>query len=148
MGWHAARTLALAYRTLDAIQTAGSAELRRVAGIGPEIARSVRLFFEEPKNRTVLDRLFKVELKVRALRVARDGPPLRGKTFVLTGKLDHYTQAEAREKLEALGARVASSVGATIDYLVVGADPGSKVGEAKSRAIPIIKEKEFERLVS
>lgn len=119
-----------------------------MAGIGPEIARSVRLFFEEPKNRTVLDRLFKVELKVRALRVARDGPPLRGKTFVLTGKLDHYTQAEAREKLEALGARVASSVGATIDYLVVGADPGSKVGEAKSRAIPIIKEKEFERLVS
>jgi DNA ligase (NAD+) len=79
--------------------------------------------------------------------VAKSRQVLKGKTFVFTGTLSHYTRDEAKEAVEVLGGRAASSVSHNTDYLVVGANPGSKLTDAESNGIKIINEPQFEKLL-
>lgn len=73
--------------------------------------------------------------------------PLQDKTFVFTGELENYTTKEAKEAVELLGARAASSVSSNTDYVVTGENPGSELGEAKGRNIKIMNENEFQKLL-
>jgi DNA ligase (NAD+) len=73
--------------------------------------------------------------------------PLRGKTFVFTGKLENYTRDEAQRRVEELGGRATSSVSGETDVVVAGKDPGSKLDEAKKQGVRIIDEKEFDEWV-
>jgi len=112
-------------------------------GIGPELSESMQKFLDEPHNRSVIDRLAR---EVRIAAVARRAAAA-GKTFVLTGSLPSMTRDEARDALEARGHKVAASVSKKTDYVVAGADAGSKLDKARSLGVPVIDEQELRRLL-
>jgi DNA ligase (NAD+) len=137
-----------ALRSLDAIQSARLETLSDIEGVGPKIAVSIRAFFDNPDNLTV----------IRKLRVAgvstQDAAPsdvreqtLQGWTIVLTGRLNSLTRDDAALGLKALGARVASSVSSKTTLVVVGEDPGSKYDTARELGIPVIVEAELTALL-
>jgi len=112
-------------------------------GIGPELTDSIQKFLHEPHNRDVIDRLAR-EVKVSAT----SGPAAAaGKTFVLTGSLAGMTRDEAREALEARGYKVAGSVSKKTDYVVAGADAGSKLDKARALGVRVIDEQELRKLL-
>jgi DNA ligase (NAD+) len=118
------------------------AGLLEVNGIGPDMAADIVGFFAEPHNRAVLDDLAKevTVLDHRAAGAARTTTPLAGKTIVFTGSLDSMSRHEAKARAEALGANVTSSVSAKTDYLVAGADPGSKAAKAMALGVAVLDE--------
>ncbi len=147
VGEATARALAEHFGTLDALMDASEEELLRVPDVGPEVARSVRAFFSEPRNRESIRKMIEAGLEIREARGAEGPRPLEGKTFVFTGALSSMTRSEAKARVEALGARVSSSVSRRTDFVVVGADPGSKADRARELGVPMLTEQEFlERL--
>jgi DNA ligase (NAD+) len=127
------------------MMNAGEEDLARVRDVGPVTARIVRAFFEEPKNRALIERL-----RVIGLQMAYESKagPLLGKTFVLTGSLTSLTRGQAQEKVRDAGGSVADAVSRKVDYVVVGEDPGSKLEKAKKLGIRILSEPEFLALLS
>ncbi|HZO82698.1 MAG TPA: NAD-dependent DNA ligase LigA [Candidatus Binataceae bacterium] len=148
VGESTARALALRFRSMSELMKADENELRAVRDIGPEVARSIREYFDEPRNRKVVQRLLK-ELELAPLEVPRgDGRgALRDKTFVLTGTLEKLTREEAEQKIRAAGGRVSSSVSRKTDFVVVGADAGSKLRKARELGVKTLDEREFFALV-
>jgi len=112
-------------------------------GIGPELAEAIEKFVHEPHNRDVIDRLTRAVTVKPAPRRARTG----GKTFVLTGALAGMTREEAREALEARGHKVAASVSKKTDYVVAGADAGTKLDKARSLGVPVIDEDKLRQIL-
>jgi len=109
-------------------------------GIGPELMDSIQKFMREPHNQGVISRLVSiVELK----RAAPSRRAAEGKTFVLTGTLESMTRDEAQARLEALGHKVAGSVSKRTDYVVAGADAGSKLDKAKDLGVAVLDEAQF-----
>ncbi|NIV75617.1 MAG: NAD-dependent DNA ligase LigA [Gammaproteobacteria bacterium] len=147
VGRRIARLLATELGSLLAVRGASAERLERIPEIGTEIARSVAGFFDEKQNRRVLERLRRAGVRVADMPSRRKRQPLAGKTFVLTGSLETYTRAEAKERIEALGGRATSSVSGETDYVVVGAEPGSKRDEARHRGVRTIEEGEFLELL-
>ncbi len=138
VGENAARLLADAFGSLDAIVRAPESEIAAVHGVGPVVARAVREFFDRPETKRLLDKLRRAGVRTTAER--RSAGPLAGKTFVITGTLETLSREEAKERIEALGGRVASSVSRNTDYLVVGERPGSKLDAAKKLGTPTLDE--------
>ncbi len=147
VGERAAQELARHFRSLDAIIVASIEDLRRVPGIGPEIARSIYDFFHAERNRAVLARLKQAGVKVREMPGRERVLPLQGLTFVFTGSLERYTRPEAEQLVRSLGGTVAAHVTRQTDYVVVGEKPGSKIAMARELGVKTIDESEFERLV-
>lgn len=147
VGRRVARLLASELGSLEAVRRASAERLERVPEIGTEIARSVAEFFGQKQNRRVLERLHAAGVRVEDMPADHRRQPLEGKTFVLTGTLETCTRAEAEDRIEALGGRATSSVSAETDYVVVGADPGSKRDEARERGVKLIDEREFLELL-
>jgi DNA ligase (NAD+) len=118
-----------------------------VHGIGDVIAASVRTFFDEGANVTMLRALAELGVDLTERGAVVDGPkPLAGKTFVLTGTLATLTRDAARERIETLGGRVTSSVTRKTDYVVVGEAPGSKADDARRLGVAILDEAAFVEL--
>ena len=141
VGEHLAQILADRFRTVEAMLAASEEDLLAVHGIGPEVAASIRRFAAEKRNRKVVERLLGAGVRPEA-----PAPPsgaLAGKTFVLTGGLESLTRGEAERRIVAAGGRVGSSVSKQTDYVVVGADPGSKLAKAKKLGRPILDEAGF-----
>lgn len=113
-------------------------------GIGPEVMESVDKFVHEPHNRDVIDRLARA-IDVKAVRVAKAAQA--AKTFVLTGTLAGMTRDEARELIESRGHKVAGSVSKRTDYVVAGAEAGSKLDQAKALGVTILDENAFKTLI-
>ncbi|MGZ5552614.1 MAG: NAD-dependent DNA ligase LigA [Chthoniobacterales bacterium] len=121
-----------------------------VTEVGPVVAQSVLQFFASAAGKNILRRMKELGIqpkseKVSAKRAA--GLPLVGKTFVLTGTLPSMTREEATEKIEALGGHVAGSVSKKTDYVVAGAEPGSKFDKAKELGVRIIDEAELRKML-
>ena len=147
VGEHTARQLALRFADLQALMNAGEEELLAVRDIGPEVARSIRQYFDEPRNRKAAERLI-AELKIAAPATPADGRArLRDRSFVLTGALTTMTREEAEEKILAAGGRVTSSVSRKTDFVVVGADAGSKLRKARELGVKTLGEQEFMKLL-
>jgi DNA ligase (NAD+) len=146
VGERAARLLAEHFGEMDRLAAASEAEIGEIHGIGPRIAGSVRLFFEQPANRSAIRRLAEVGVDLTEARAARGPKPLAGKTFVLTGALDGLSRDEAKTRIARLGGRVTSSVSRKTDYVVVGQDPGAKADDARRLKVTILDEAEFLRL--
>jgi DNA ligase (NAD+) len=148
VGEHTARQLALRFGDLQVLAGASEEELRGVRDIGPEVARSIRQYFDEPRNRRAVERLIQ-ELKIAAPATAADSrSPLRDRSFVLTGSLVTMTREQAEERILAAGGRVSSSVSRKTDFLVTGTDPGSKLRKARELGVRTLDEQEFVDLLT
>ena len=121
-------------------------ELQTINGIGPTVAEALMEFFSEEHNLEALDDLAaQIEVEDADADMAADSP-LAGKTVVFTGTLEHMTRAEAKATAEALGAKVAGSVSSKTDYVVVGADAGSKARKAAELGVTTLSEAEWREL--
>jgi DNA ligase (NAD+) len=146
VGERTAQFLAEHFGSMDDLMKAGQAELEEVNEVGPRIAESIREFFEEPRNRDLVDRLRKAGLTFSGKKRER-GTKLAGKTFVLTGMLAKYSRDEVKQLIEDAGGRVSGSVSKKTDYVVAGTDAGSKLDKAKELGVTVIEEEELEKLV-
>jgi DNA ligase (NAD+) len=147
VGERTAQFLAEHFGSMDALMNAKEEELLQVDEVGPRIAQSIAEFFQEPKNRELVERLRKAGLTFAGKKKER-GTKLTGKTFVLTGTMPHYSRDEAKKLIEDAGGKVTGSVSKKTDYVVAGEDAGSKLDKAKGLGVKVIDEKEMGKLVS
>jgi DNA ligase (NAD+) len=146
VGEHTARQLALRFKSIEDLTRASEEDLLRIRDIGPEVARSISEYFNEPRNLKAVEKLARFfHLKVPADTTGRGA--LRDKTFVLTGTLETMTREEAEQKILAAGGRVTSSVSKKTDYVVVGAVPGSKLNRAQELGVQTLDEKQLAALL-
>src|SRR5216683_1032623 len=146
VGERTAQFLAEHFGALDELVKASEEELQQVQEVGPRIAKSIVEFFAEPKNRELVEELRTAGLTLRGKKKER-GTKLAGKTFVLTGTLANYSRDEAKKMIEDAGGKVTGSVSKKTDYVVAGADAGSKLDKAKELGVAVIDEKEMEKFV-
>jgi DNA ligase (NAD+) len=148
VGESTARDLARHFGSLDALMDASEADLLEVVDVGPVLAESIAAFFAERHNREVIERLRAAGVQWPEHAPARRGPqgPLAGLTIVLTGTLPTLTRDEAKAMIEAAGGKAAGSVSARTDYVVAGADAGSKLDRAEALGIPVLDEDGFRAL--
>lgn len=148
VGAKAAKLLAQNFETMDRLMEASEEELEAIDEIGPKMAQSIVEFFAKPEAQHVVDRL-----KVAGVNMTYKGPklikpeeiesPFAGKTVVLTGTLEQLSRNEAKEKLEALGAKVTGSVSKSTDLVIAGESAGSKLDKARELNIEVIDEAEL-----
>jgi DNA ligase (NAD+) len=146
VGERTAQFLAQHFGAMDELMNAGEEELQQVEEIGPRIAKSIVEFFAEPKNRELVEELRAAGVTFRGKKKER-GTKLAGKTFVLTGTLANYSREQAKKMIEDAGGRVSGSVSKKTDYVVAGADAGSKLDRAKELDVKVIDEKGMEELL-
>jgi DNA ligase (NAD+) len=146
VGERTAESLAEHFGSIDALMKASVVELEEVNEVGPRIAQSIVEFFQEPRNRQLVERLREAGLTFKGKKKER-GTKLAGKTFVLTGTLAKYSRDQAKKMIEDAGGRVSGSVSKKTDYVVAGADAGSKLDKAKELGVEVIGEKEMEEMV-
>ncbi len=149
VGERTAKLLAAHFGDVEALAAAPAAELELIPEVGPRIAAAIVDFFAEPANRKLIERLRKAGLRFHEPRaVARRRPVLAGKKFVLTGALERWTREQAKAEIEAAGGRVAGSVSAKTDYVVAGAEAGSKLEKARALGVRVIGEGELAALLA
>jgi DNA ligase (NAD+) len=147
VGERTAQFLAEHFGSMEALEKAGVEELQNVNEVGPRIAESIMEFFGIAANRKLVGRLREAGLTLTGQKKLR-GTKLAGKTFVLTGTLAHFTRDEAKKMIEDSGGKVTGSVSKKTDYVVAGADAGSKLDKAKELGVKVIDEKEMEGIVT
>jgi DNA ligase (NAD+) len=145
VGERTAQFLAEHFGSMEALANAAVEALQNVNEVGPKIAESIAEFFSNPANRKLVERLGEAGLAFKGQKKER-GTKLAGKTFVLTGTLAKYTRDEAKKMIEDAGGKVTGSVSKKTDYVVAGADAGSKLDKAKELGVSVIDEKAMERL--
>jgi DNA ligase (NAD+) len=148
VGERVARVLAGRFAGLEALASSSEEELTAVPGIGPKIARSVVEFLRQDGTRALI-----AKLKAAGVHMGGDGraagagpgrpSALSGRTIVVTGTLASVGRREVREWIESLGGRVTESVSRKTDFVVAGANPGSKVEKARGLGVPVLTEDEF-----
>ena len=148
VGWVIARSLALHFRTVDALADATLEQLEAVEGIGPERAELIVEWFGDPENRALVE-----ELRDLGLQLALgegDRPPegrLTGNQYVITGTLEGWTREEATSALESLGAKITDTVSKKTTGVVVGESPGSKAQKAEKLGVPVLSEDDLRALL-
>ena len=148
VGETTAKDLARHFGTLDNLMAADEARLQQVPDVGPVVAQSIVAFFEEEHNVDVIKQLRAAGVQWAEHEGERvEVLPFSGLTFVLTGTLPTMSRDEAKAKLEALGAKVAGSVSKKTDYVVAGAEAGSKLDKARELGVPVLDETEFMSMV-
>jgi DNA ligase (NAD+) len=146
VGEHVAKVLAKTFGSLDKLEKAGEEDLMATREIGPQIAKSIATFFRQKANTAAIERLMKGGVRYAPVKKpATDA--LAGKTFVFTGTLEKFSREEAEKLVEDAGGRASGSVSAKTDYVVAGADPGSKYEKAKELGVAILTEGEFAKLL-
>ncbi|HDH63076.1 MAG TPA: NAD-dependent DNA ligase LigA [Firmicutes bacterium] len=144
VGKHVAEILTQKFKTMDEFLKANIEDYMEIEGIGPKTAKSLYMFFHEPKNIELIEKLKKAG--VRMTEEESEGK-LKGLVFVFTGALKSMTRHEAEELVKSEGGSVASSVSKKVNYVVVGEKPGSKLEKAKRLGVKIINEEEFLKLI-
>jgi DNA ligase (NAD+) len=147
VGQTVAQLLARRFGTMDALLDAPGDAIEAVPGVGPTIAQAVTAFFQEERNRTLVERLGRLGLTMTEPRATPRGGSLDGKTYVLTGTLPSLSRSEAAALIEAAGGRVSGSVSRKTDAVVAGADAGGKLDKARTLGVEIIDEAELLRRV-
>ncbi len=145
-----AGSLAAHFGDLAPIMDADVDELQRVQDVGPIVAANVETFFRQEHNRDVINALIAAGFSWPRIEPGKDHVdqgPLAGKVFVLTGTLSSMTRQEAKKRIQKLGGKVTGSISKKTDYLVCGADPGSKLEKAKNMKVRIVNEDAFIRIM-
>src|SRR6201997_846158 len=146
VGERTAQFLAEHFGSMEELANASVEELQSVNEVGPKIAESIAEFFGNSANRKLVERLGEAGLAFKGQKKER-GTKLAGKTFVLTGTLARYTRDDAKKMIEDAGGKVTGAVSKKTDYVVAGADAGSKLDKAKELGVSVIDEKAMEKLV-
>ena len=140
VGERTGQLLANHFGSLDKLEQASTEELTQAEEVGPRVAEAIREFFEEKRNRAVIEKLRAAGLQFEQKQTRKTGGKLEGKQFVLTGTLPTWSRDEARQMIEDAGGRVVGSVSKKTDYVVVGADAGSKLDKARALGIETLDE--------
>src|SRR5271155_4411634 len=147
VGERTAQLLAEHFSTLDEFSGASEEQLTEVAEIGPKVAAAIAEFFSEPANRNLIKKLAKAGVNPSAAKRTVSSDKFAGKTFVFTGTLANRTREAAGELVQQHGGKVSGSVSKKTDYVVSGADAGSKLEKARELKVTVLSETEFEKLV-
>jgi DNA ligase (NAD+) len=148
VGERGAQAIAGAFGSMDALLDASVEQLQAVPDIGPVVAAAVRKYLDQPQNRALIGELAGAGLKMTAPITPASAPgPLSGKTFVLTGTLGTMSREEATAAIQERGGKVTGSVSKKTDYVVAGADPGSKLAKAETLGVAVLDEAAFQKLV-
>jgi DNA ligase (NAD+) len=140
VGERTAQILAAHFGSLDEIATASGDSLQDANEIGPKVAQAIRQFFDEARNRDLIERLRAAGLRFEGPRERKKAGPLNGLTFVLTGTLPTLKREEAKERIEVAGGKVAGSVSSKTNYVVAGEEAGSKLDKARELGVPVLDE--------
>jgi len=147
VGARVAAVLAEEFRSMDALQAAGAEELSGVNEIGPVIAQSVYDWLHSGFGRETVEDLRQIGVSMRQAAAPRAARTLEGKTLVVTGTLQRYTRDKIEELVARHGGRAASSVSKKTDFVVAGAEAGSKLAKARELGVRVLTEDEFEQLL-
>jgi len=140
VGERTGQLLANHFGSLDKLAKATPEELVEAEEVGPRVAEAIQEFFHEERNRQVIEDLRKADLQFEQEQARKANGKLAGKHFVLTGTLPTYSRDQAKQMIEESGGRVVGSVSKKTDYVVAGADPGSKLEKARTLGITILDE--------
>jgi DNA ligase (NAD+) len=146
VGEQYAELLAEQFHGIDQLAEASQEKLSAIPSIGPKIAQSIVAFFRQKGNRRIIEKLRKAGVRLEREKVKKAKPeelPLAGLEFVLTGTLESLSRSEAEARIKALGGRAGSDVTRKTSYVVVGADPGSKLPKAEKLGTKTLSEAEF-----
>ena len=143
VGVTVARDLAKHFASMDAILSASEEALIEVEGVGPKMAAQITQFFRDQRNRSAIDQLLDGRVTIEATEAPTSDAVLDGLKIVFTGGLEQLSRGEAKDLVQSLGGRAVSSVTKATDYVVAGADPGSKFDKAKELGVTTFTEKEF-----
>jgi DNA ligase (NAD+) len=142
VGERTAKLLANSFGSIDNLETATEEELLAIREIGPTVAQSIRSFFHNAENLTVVRRLLDAGVSP-TVSEKQVGGRFTGKTFVFTGSLSRFSRSEAQKMVEAEGGHAAGSVSKKTDYVVAGEEPGSKLDKARQLGVTVLTEEEF-----
>jgi len=149
VGVEMAETLANEFHSLDKLANASRESLMSISAIGPKIADSIAAFFRQKENRDIIRRLKEAGVKLEEeVTAVQEELPLSGKEFVVTGRLEGFSRQEAESRIKELGGTAKGSVTRKTDYVVVGADPGSKLTRAQELGIQILNEEDFLKILN
>ena len=147
IGEEIAELLAKHFGSIDKLANASREELLSIPAVGPKLADSIVAFFRQKENFDIIERLRQAGVRLKEEAVKPEELPLAGQEFVITGRLETFTRQEAEAQVKALGGSIGSSVTRKTTYLVVGAEPGSKLARAQALGIKQLTEEEFFRLL-
>ena len=148
VGKQAAKDLESSFKSMERLQAAPYSELIQINGIGATMAESIRTWFDDPDNQTMLSKLKADGLNMETQSTATgEKQTLAGKTFVITGKFAELTRDQLSEWIEQSGGKVSSSVSAKTDYLVAGESAGSKLDKAQKLGVAIISDQALKQLI-
>jgi DNA ligase (NAD+) len=148
VGEATAKELARHFGQLDDLMSASEDQLMQVSDIGPVVAASLRAFFDQAHNREVVEQLRALGVHWPEMQAAsRSGLALSGKTLVITGTLPSLSRDQAKELIESAGGKVAGSVSQKTDYLVAGAEAGSKLLKAQTLGVTVLDEPQLLGLI-
>ena len=147
VGERTGQLLADHFASLDKLANASEEELVEAEEVGPRVAEAIQEFFHEKRNRAVIEKLHQAGLQFEQKRTRKAEGKLAGKQFVLTGTLPNHSRDVAKQMIEEAGGRVTGSVSKKTDYVVVGADAGSKLEKARALGVKTVEEAELLKLL-
>jgi DNA ligase (NAD+) len=132
---------------MQALAAASADELEQVEGVGKEVAKSIRRWFASEHGRAVIDDLAACGVNMTQPRRQAASDALAGKTVVITGTLQKYTRSQIEDLVKQHGGKTSGSVSKKTDYVVAGAEAGSKLAKAKELGVPVLDEAAFDALI-
>ncbi|UFS68587.1 NAD-dependent DNA ligase LigA [Geomonas sp. RF6] len=146
VGEHTAKLLATAFGSIEHLENATTDELLSVREVGPQVAESISDFFKSEQNKKVIERMLAAGVSP-SVEEKRIGGRFTGKTFVFTGALTRFTRDEAKKMVEGEGGHAAGSVSKKTDFVIAGAEAGSKLEKAQQLGVRVLTEDEFLELL-
>ena len=147
VGESTAESLAAYFGELEPLMDADTETLQKVEDVGPVVADNIRHFFDQTKNRAIVEKLVAAGIHWPSIEVSQRAQTLEGKTYVISGTLEGYSRDQAASLLKARGARVSGSVSAKTSAVISGDNPGSKVAKAEALGVEILDQAGFEALL-
>ncbi len=147
VGQHMAKVIANHFGSLRKIMNVSEDELLQIKEIGPETAKSIVSFFNEERNRKLIEELIKAGVKIEEKKYKEESDKFEGMIFVFTGALKSMTRERAKEIVERYGGKTSSSVSKNTTYIVAGEEAGSKLDKAKALGVKIINEEDFLNMI-
>lgn len=148
VGGQSAQILAEHFGSLEALRNASLEELEAIDQIGPVMAESIHAYFREPRHRAIIDDLVAAGVRPQAEAAKPRTGVLAGKTVVVTGSLEHFTRQQAEQAIKAAGGKASGSVSKKTDFVLAGAEPGSKLDKARELGVTVIDERQFMKMLS